>query len=290
MKEINWQLFKCRCSAISKLLTNGAAGRQITELQIAELRKLEEKENRTDKQEQEMLRLQQVKANSGNVVLGTTCIEYLMEVYAWETEQMVSLNKESLDVMSMRKGTSGEKEAGLLLSVVDGEMYLSHKDRISNEYLSGEIDFYLGESVYKAKNITDTKISFDYPVYLKKLHIGLESGQTEQLQGYGDITTAQDLFVANCLVSFNPDMIEEMKWKMMRKMGAVTEESPEFKEQWEILQRSMLFDHITPNLRVSKIKIDPFTEFEQQRLYDRVKYCRDFLFKFHEERKITALL
>jgi len=290
MKEVNWDLFKCRCSSINKLLTNGAAGRQITEIQIGELKKLEEKDKRTPKQDEELVRLQQIKANSGNVVLGDTCITYLMEVYAWETEQMVSLNKEALETMPMLKGKKGEKEAGLLLSVVDGEMYLSYKDRISNDYLSGEIDFYLGEHIYAAKNVTDIKISFDYPIYLKKLHTGLESGQMEQLQGYGDITTAKELYVANCLVSFTPEMVEDMKWKIMRKTGAVTEESQEFKELWKTLERSMFYDNINPNLRVNKIKIEPFTEFERTRLYDRVKYCRDFLYKFHEERKKTELL
>lgn len=287
---MNWQLFKCRCSAINKLLTNGAAGRQITEIQLRDLKKLEEKEKRTPPQEEEMKRLQALKANSGNIVLGDTCITYLMEVYAWETERMVSLNKEALETMPMLKGKKGEREAGLLLSVVDGEMYLSNKERICNDYLSGEIDFYLGEHIYAAKNITDIKISFDYPIYLKKLHTGLESGQMEQLQGYGDISTAQELYVANCLVSFTPEMVEDMKWKIMKKTGVVTEESPEFKELWQTLERSMFYDHINPNLRVSKIKIEPFTEFERIRLYDRVKYCRDFLYKFHEERKITASL
>lgn len=290
MTDINWDSFKCRCSAINKLLTNGAAGRQITENQSVELNKLEEKEKRTPVQEAEMLRLQQLKANSGKVVLGDTAIEYLMEVYAMETEGMISLNRESLDVMPIRKGKIGEKEAGLLLSVVDGEMYQSHKERIFNDYLSGEIDFYLGDSIYAAKNITDIKNSFDYPTYLKKLHTGLENGQTEQLQGYGDISTSQELYIANCLVSFTPDMIEDMKWKIMRKTGAVTEESPDFKELWATFQKSMLFDHMNPNLRVNKIKIEPFTDFERQKIYDRVKYSRDFLHKFHEERKKVELL
>ena len=53
MTDINWDSFKCRCSAINKLLTNGAAGRQITENQSVELKKLEEKEKRTPVQEAE---------------------------------------------------------------------------------------------------------------------------------------------------------------------------------------------------------------------------------------------
>lgn len=283
LKNIDWQNFKCRCSAISKLLTNGADGRQITEKQLVELKKLEEKE-RTIAQNEEMLRLQQLKANSGKVVLGDTAISYLMEVYAMETEGMISLNRESLDVMPIRKGKIGEAEAGILLSVVDGELYESHKERIYNDYLSGEIDFYLGEQIYAAKNITDIKNAFDYPTYLKKLHTGLEAGQKEQLQGYGDISGAQELYIANCLISFTPDMIEDMKWKIMRKMNVATDENTEFKDEWQIFQKSMIFDHLNPKLRVNKIKIEPFSEFEKQKIYDRVKYGRDFLSNFHEER------
>ncbi len=278
---VNWDKFKCRCSAIKKMLSNGTEGQQITEKQQKELKRLQEKE-RTDRQEEEMQRLLKLKANSGNVVLGATCIEYLMEVYAWETQGMISVSKESVDAMQLRKGKEGEHEAGKLLMKVDGEFYLQHKERISNDYLSGEIDYYLGESIYKAKNITDIKNSFDYPTFLKKINNGLENGQREQLAGYGDITGAPDLFIANCLISFTPQMIEDMKWKVLRKTGAATEESIEFLEEWVKFYRSMVFDHMNPELRVFKIKVEPFSKFDQQKVYDRVKYCRDWLWKFDE--------
>lgn len=283
--QINWQEFRCRCSAISKLLTNGKEGQQITEKQLEELKKLEDKETRTVKQEEEMSRLQALKANSGKVVLGITCIEYMMEVYAWETQGMVSVSKESLDAMQVKKGKQGELEAGVLMSLVDGVFYKRHKDRIYNDYLSGEIDFYVGESVYEATNITDIKNAFDYPGFLKKLNNGLENGQRDQMAGYGDITGAKNLYIANCLISFTPDMITDMEYKILRKVNAATIESPEFLELWPKIKKSMIFDKIPPAQRVSKIKVEPFTEFERQKVYDRVKYCRDWLCKFHEERE-----
>lgn len=285
MKEVNWDGFRCRCSAISKLLTNGKEGQQITERQLEELKRLENKETRTAPQEAEMSRLQALKANTGKIVLGGTCIEYLMEVYAWETEGMVSVTKESLDSMPLKKGKVGEIEAGALLSLVDGVLYQRHKERIFNDYLSGEIDFYVGESIYKATNITDTKNAFDYPGFLKKINNGLENGQREQLAGYGDITGAQDLFIANCLISFTPDMVTDMEYKILRKLNCATTESPEFLELWPKIEKSMNFDSIPHAQRVSKIKVEPFTSFEQQRVYDRVKYCREWLWNFYEQRQ-----
>ncbi len=283
VKTVDWQKFKCRCSGISKLLTNGSDGRQITEKQEDELKKLEDKEARTERQDEEMERLRGLKANKGKVSLGDTAISYLMEVYAWETEGMIPVSKESMDILSIIKGRKQEAQAGALLSFVDNIEYKVHKDRISNNFLSGEIDLYAGESVYKATRLPDIKNSWDYTVFLKKINGGLEGGQKEQLQGYGDITGCTDLLIANCLVDCTEQNIEDVKWRVVKKFGATTIESPEFLQEWAKWERSMLFSHIDPYKRVHKIPVEPFTGFERQKVYDRVKYARDWLSIFHEE-------
>ena len=283
MSTVNWDLFRCRCSAISKMLTNGREGQQITEKQLEELKKLEDKETLTEKQIAEMERLRALKARKGIVVLGDTAIEYLMEVYAWETEGMIAVTKESLDMLAMSKGKAVEIASGHLLSEVDGVEYLQHKDRIGNDFLTGEIDFYLGESVYKATNITDAKNANDYPGFLKKINQGLAGGQKEQMQGYGDISGAQELIIANTLVNFTPEMILDMEYKVMRKLNCTTNESPEFLKEWAKFEKSMVFDSIPAHKRVHKIKVDPFSDFERQKVYDRVRYCREFLWNFDKE-------
>lgn len=276
--------FKVRCSAINKVMSNSAQNPILTEKQGLRLDELEKKDSLTEKQKEEMAELLVKKDNGKKVILSTTCIEYLMEAYAWETEGMIAVNKEALDVLSIRKGKMAEHIAGQVLSVVDNIEYLIHKERIENEYASGEIDLYTGAHVYAATNVTDIKNSFDYPTFLKKIHTGLETGQKEQVQGYGDITGARDLVVANCLISAPREIIEEMMWKVALKINAATFESPEFLAEWPKWERSMVFHHIPIQRRVTKIKVEPFTDFEQQRLYDRVKVCRDFLNLFHEQR------
>jgi hypothetical protein len=283
MSTVNWDLFKCRCSAINKLNANGKEGQQITEKQEEELKRLEEKENATPKQKEEMERLRALKAKKGMIVLGETAIGYLMEVYAWETEGMISVSKESMEILSMSKGKKQEAQAAALLGFVDGTDYKVHKDRISNEFLSGEIDLYLGEDVYSASCVPDIKNSWDYPTFLKKINGGLENGQKEQLQGYGDISGATKLFVANCLVDCTDENIEEVKYRVAKKFGAVTLESPEFIEEWIKWERSMKFSHIDPYKRVCKFPVEPFTEFERQKIYDRVKFAREWLWNFDAE-------
>lgn len=276
--------FKARCSRINAVMAENPASKRLTELQIARMKELEDKPSLTEKQGQELALLRLKEENSKEVLLSTTYIEYLMEVYAWETEGCIPINKETLETPQMRKGKLGEREAGILLSMVDGELYAQDKDRIYNDYLSGEVDFYLGKSIYEATNVTDIKNSFDYPTFLKKLHTGLENGQEQQVQGYLDITGAPVGYIANCLISMPEEMIEDEKYRLLRKLNVVTEENPVFKEKWAIYLQSINFERIDPRLRVSKIKIEPMSPIQRQFLYDQVQRGRDFLNKFHQER------
>lgn len=281
---LNFDNFKVRCSRVVNVLSENQSSQRLTELQVKRMKELEDKPSRTEKQDGELALLRLKEEKSKEVMLSQTYIEYLMEAYAWETERCIPINKETLDTPQMRKGKLGEVEAGMLLSMVDNVAYLQDKQRIFNDYLSGEIDYYLGEDIYSATNVTDIKNSFDYPTFLKKIITGLERGQEEQVQGYLDITGSPVGYIANCLISMPKEMIADEKFKLLRKLNCATEESPEFIEKWAIYYHSINFERIDPRLRVNKIKIQPFTQEKRQFLYDQVKRGRDFLNKFHEER------
>lgn len=285
--DINWDLFKVRCSAISKVQSNSRSNPQLTENQAENLakyrKKLEEGGKLTEKQQIEMTGWIEKEENGSKVILSDTCIEYLTVEYAWRVEGMISVTTEAMEILAMKKGIMVEAMSGKLLSLIDDVEYKVHKDRIYNEYLSGEIDFYAGDNCMTAHIIVDNKASRDYPIFLKKINTGLEGGQREQLQGYGDITGAKNLYVANTLVDTPDEIIEEMKFRLAKKMGCATTESPEMLEEWIIWEKSMRFSHIPIHKRAHKIKIEPFTTFEREKLYDRVKVCREWLNNFHDQ-------
>jgi hypothetical protein len=236
----------------------------------------------TDNMKVEYAALVQKRDNPPPKQLSDGAVEYLMEVYAWHKHGTIPVGKESKEIMQLEKGKKVEGLSIALLSVVDGVFYEQHKDRISNDYLSGQIDAYLGQSVYEATTIVDIKSAFDHPSFLKKIHMGLENGQREQVAGYCAITGASEGYIANCLVD-NPDEdIEEMKYRIAKKMGCLTTESPEFLQEWPKWFRSMKFGHIPHHKRVFKIPVELFSEFELQAIYDQVKYCREWLWKFDE--------
>lgn len=283
---INFNDFKVRCSSINDVLSESRADKSITEpqkRQLASLRKrIEAGKALTALQRASLTQLESKERKGAKTVLSDSCIKYLMIEYSWLTEGMIPIGKEQLDIVSIKKGNLTEQAGMLLLSEVDGVEYKTHKERIYNDFLSGEIDFYTGADVMNAICIADNKSSTDYPTYLVKLHIPIEKSHDRQIKGYMDITGASKGFVSHTLVDFPDEMVENLRWALTRKLGAATPESPEVLELWPRWVHSMCFSRIPAHKRVHKIYVNPFTIPERERVYDKVKVCREWLNNFHE--------
>lgn len=295
MNTIPWQNWKCRCSAISKILSNAQGSAPITENQLKRLKELDEKPLRTEKQSIELTELILKRENSKVVKLGDTCISYLLEAFAWETERMFSISKE-MDVEYFDRGRKTEPESIELLKEVDKKEYIKNEERFENDFLSGipdvldigaraMVDDSGGSEIYWTKAVRDIKSTKDYPTFLYKIHKGLDPGNREQLQGYGDILECNDLGVAFTLPTMPQSIREGYKMKLAYKMNAAIDQDKEFERAWANLERSMIFDHMPASKRVYKIPVEPFSEIERVLVYDRVKCCRDWLSSFDERYK-----
>lgn len=268
-------------------MTNSLENAPLTDLQEIKLRELEKKadcDEITSKQRIELTRLIQKKEKSREVKLGDVAIQYLLEAYAWETEGMCSITKE-MDVEYFERGRKTEPESIKLLSFVDNMVYQKNEERFENEFLSGIPDvlhyWSLRDYSDKARTVRDIKSCKDYPTFLYKIHKGLDPGNLEQLQGYGDILECEDLAVVFTLPTMPEEMRNGYKMKLAYKMNAAIDQDPEFEKAWANLERSMIFDHMPPQKRVFKIPVAPFTEAERQTVYERVKVCREWLHNFH---------
>lgn len=284
----DWNTFKCRCSSIHMILSDSSLNPVLTEKQAARLGELESKESLTDKMKLELAELLVKKDNSSKVILSGTYISYLMEEYAWITQRMVRVTKELMDIPQMQKGTIVEAESLKLLSIVDGVDYKPNMDaegqreRIYNEYLSGEVDAYLGDSIMETTVLPEVKSIWDYPTFLSKIHEPITKANDYQVKGYMDISGAPEGFVANCLVNADHDTIEKLRWRLLNKLSVATFESPEFIQKWNLIEKSMNFTCIPVHKRVFKKPVEPFSDFERQKVYDRVKIGREWLFEFDE--------
>jgi hypothetical protein len=285
MNEVKWDQWKCRCSSISKIMANSRENPPLTDKQAEELQKLEEKDTRTPAQAIRLTELVQKRESSRNVVLSDSCVGYLVEAFAWETERMCNVTKE-MDVEYFERGKKTEPESIKLLAEVDDRNYVKNEDRFENDFLSGipdvlEIQWDVdGDPV--VNKIKDIKSCQDYPTFLYKMHKGLDPGNAEQIKGYGDILECDDLGIVFTLPSMPESIRNGYKLRLAYKMDEVTTESPTFLKAWAELERSMIFDHMPASNRVYKVPVEPFTPQEKQATYDRVKHCREWLFNFNE--------
>jgi hypothetical protein len=274
------------------MMSNSRENPPLTEKQEIELADLELRSTRTAKQELRIAELVEKRTRSADVILSDTCIAYLVEAYAWETERMCSITKE-MDVEYFERGRKTEPESVELLSFVDDTPYVKNEERFENAFLSGipdilniggrnRVDDSGGTEIYWTKKIRDIKSCKDYPNFLYKIHKGVDPGNREQLAGYGDILECGDLGVAFTLPTMPEEMRNGYKMKLAYKMNAAIDQDPEFERAWANLERSMIFKHMEPAKRVYKIPVDPFTTSEQSAVYDRVKVCREWLNNFHE--------
>lgn len=284
-QDINFDKWKCRCSGISKIMANSAQNPPLTEKQEARVVELREKGDKNGSlppgQALELATLLEKAERSKDVVLSDTCIGYLVEAYAWETEGMCSITKE-MDVEYFERGRKTEPESIELLSFVDDVAYLKNETRFGNDFLSGIPDVLKISDDFKAKRIRDIKSCKDYPLFLYKIHKGVDPGNAEQLQGYGDILECGDLVVAFTLPTMPESIREGYKIKLAYKMNAAIDQDKEFEKAWANLERSMIFDHIPAQKRVYKIPVQPFEKSEQLAVYERVKHAREWLNNFHQ--------
>lgn len=280
----DWDKWKARCSSIGKIMANSRDNPPITEIQkkkMAELMDRVHLGNITPKQKEELAVLVAKEENSKNVVLSDSCIGYLVEAYAWETEGMFSVTKD-LDIEYIQKGRLGEEEGIKLLSIVDGQEYKKNTERVCNDFLTGEPDVFSGEKVMQSEIIQDTKLSWDYPGFLYKMQKPVDPLNDFQLKGYTDITGATSSFVSHVLITTPESIRNSYKHRLFYQMDCVTEESPQFVAAWTKLERAMIFDHIPVHKRVYKMPVEIFTETQQQAVYERVRLCRGWLAQFHE--------
>jgi hypothetical protein len=236
----------------------------------------------TEKQQAELADLKVKQDNGTKIVLSDTCIEYLLEEYSWKTVKKKAVSKE-MDIEYTQKGRLAEDASITLLCRVDKAIYVKNTQRVNNEFLSGEPDIFLGPTIMEAEQIEDIKSIWDYPGFLKKIINGLDAIYDWQLKGYMDITGARKGNVANCLVDMPPTIINDYKRRLFYRLGVATDEAPEYKLAEAELVHSMTFQDIPMSQRVFKFPVEPFTPEQQQRVYDRVKVCREWLAEFHEQ-------
>ncbi len=212
------------------------------------------------------------KEAKANGELSKTAKSHLIEVYAkefWGVEKDIITKQ-------MQKGKQAEGDGITLLSRVDKQLYQKNDEQKENEWICGHAD------IVEDDRITDTKISWDALTFLPKLLEPIDKDYMYQLIGYMWLWQKKQGRVSHLLVDTPENIIQGEKYRLLRSMDVVSEDSPEFLRAARVLESNMRFGHIPIEQRV----INHYVSFDEEiipKIEAKVAKAREFLAEFHEK-------
>lgn len=129
--------------------------------------------------------------------------------------------REEINSKYLTKGNEREPNSLTLLSRKTGKFLKQNSERLSNDYVTGMPDTYIGESIQNADEIFDTKTSWSLHTFMRSKYAELESNYFWQGQAYMWLTGAQKHTVAFCLVNGTYDALEDEKRRLQYRPGMV---------------------------------------------------------------------
>lgn len=272
---------KIDCSSIASIMGDSHKG--ITELQLTELERLQKKEvekTLTPRQANIKAELEYKRDFVPDLNLSDGCKSYLLDLYCRLYKGKRKPNYIGA-VSTVLKGTRNEAEALRAVAYMTGEDYCVDKRRVSNEYLAGKLDGFLGESLENALKVIDTKCSWDMPTFYASVRDGLDSAYEYQMQGYMAITGAQVADVAIVLLN-TPEILLEEEYKKARRRLNLAYDDPEFIIERERIRAYHTYDEIPINERICIFTVERDDE-RIENIYKKVVECRKWLMNFDQE-------
>lgn len=175
------------------------------------------------------------------------------------------------------KGLMVEQDAITLYSRIKGRYFKKNEYRIHNEYLSGEPDMFIGESIMKADKIIDTKSAWDIWTFFKAKFEGYNKNYFWQMQGYMALTGAKEAELAYCLINTPDHMIEQEKQRLYYKLGDIDgKNSAAYLEGCKQIEHNSIFDDMPLADRMFTITIKREDE-KIESMYERIRECRNWM-------------
>jgi len=204
--------------------------------------------------------------------LSETCKTHLIDVFVSN-----KYNRQT-DIQNkyVQKGLMVEEDSITLYSRFKKTFFLKNTLHLSNDFIKGTPDLFIGDSILKSDTIIDIKSSWDIFTFFRNYTKDINTHYYWQLQGYMALSGASKSILAYCLIDTPNVLIEDEKRKLLYKMNAGTELNEDYIQACEELERVMTFIDIPISDRVIEFTVDRNEE-DIQRIYSRVIKCREYL-------------
>jgi hypothetical protein len=141
------------------------------------------------------------------------------------------------------KGNEVEEQSITFLSLLKRKVFKKNELTLSNEWISGTPDLFIGDEIVRAAQIIDIKSSWDIFTFHRTMHKARNSNYYWQMQGYMWLTGAQTATLSYCLVNATADLINDEKWKLARAHRVlIDDQDPDFLKSCSMVERNMIYD------------------------------------------------
>lgn len=177
----------------------------------------------------------------------------------------------------MEKGRAVEEDSITLYSRLTKTFLKKNDQRLEDDWLTGEPDAYLGETISKADVIIDTKSSWDLFTFWKAKIGDVNKAYYYQLQGYMSLTGAKEGRLVYCLINTPESLILREIDRLRYKMDLIDAmASPEYIAACTEIDRNMNFDDIPMKERCFEVRIARDND-AIKAIRDRVELCREWV-------------
>jgi len=244
LKEVDWDNYEFRCHYLGKLMTKTRGKSNLEKYKEAKyayesfIEKLfDSGKNPTPTQSMKMneleAKMKQLELTKDIVSLSPTCKKTLMEIYTQETTG----RKKNIESFYIDKGLKTEEESITKYSLFTGAMYRKNKQRVSNGFLTGEIDF---EDEEEDMTI-DTKSSWDAFTFDATVAVEINSDYDWQGQGYMWLKNRKKHRIAYCLNNTPKSILDKLINRL--RYNFVGDEN-DYKEAEAMLLDNHIFDDL----------------------------------------------
>ncbi len=208
--------------------------------------------------------------------LSATATSHCIEIY---NEKKYGRRKQ-VETKGMRKGTKVEPESIMLLSEWLGDFLEKNEETLSNDFITGTPDVRWVNPNTGKKAIFEIKSSETIHTFMPKILDGVDE-HFEQVNSYMWLDNADEGYLVYCLTSNSQDEINKEKDYLMRKLGCISEESPEFIAAWEEKRLLLEYDDIAESERILIFPIEKDPNFPEN-CKQKVEKARQFLSEFEQ--------
>jgi hypothetical protein len=213
-------------------------------------------------------KVDKLKLIKDNPTLSDTCKRRLAQIYTEETTG----RKKDIQSIYLEKGLMTEEDSITLYSMILGKMYRKNRERVSNGYVTGEIDFDDPET----DTVVDTKSSFD--IFSFDLTAALEMKKIYEWQGhmYMWLKNRKNFRLAYCLNDTPPVLLSRLKKQLYYNFVGSEED---LKEAESLLEQNHKYQDLPleRRIRIYDLKRDD-EKIDMAKMY--ITYFREYLKNF----------